>query len=582
MVFGTNSGRVYALHADGGELAWARRQKGEIASTPAIDGGSVFVSSMDGTLTAYGAGAGVPLWSFSTDGSPIESSPLVVDGLVYVGTWAGGLHAVDAATGEQRWRYQAPRRHQGQRGAGERADRGRRLLRQRPRPRPGDGRRALDVHGRDPLLRRPRGARRHDRDRRRRRGGHRARRPRRAPSGGATRPAAPSSTPRPRSPTARAYVGSYNGPSRRSSSPTGRCDGPSTPASASPGSATVVDGVVYTAAPLRARSAPRRTYGLDTRTGAVRFEGRGRPLLARRGRRADAVPDRDAPRLCPPRAHAVSASGSAWPGWPPSSSSPRACSGSGCGGGGSTRAASRARPRASSRPRRPGARPRRALARVRLRRPAHPREPGAPAAPPVPAGLVARRRLAAGVPARPRRRAGHRGNQRRPRDGARPRRWSAPVDRPAARARGVVAGPGGRPRPLHHHPRRRDRPAGRHRRGGLAPARRVGRRVVAAGGRGRGLHRDARGPRHEARRPHRGRALERRGPRRREGEPRALGPERRRRRLLRAGDGLPTLGRPGGLAAREPRAAASRRPGASTPARRSPTGASTSATSTGG
>ena len=63
---------------------------------------------MDGTLTAYGAGAGVPLWSFSTDGSPIESSPLVVDGLVYVGTWAGGLHAVDAATGEQRWRYQAP------------------------------------------------------------------------------------------------------------------------------------------------------------------------------------------------------------------------------------------------------------------------------------------------------------------------------------------------------------------------------------------------------------------------------------------------------------------------------------------
>jgi outer membrane protein assembly factor BamB len=108
VVFGTNSGRVYALDDDDGEVVWARRQKGEIAATPAIAGESVFVSSMDGTLSAYGAGAGVPLWSFATAGSPIESSPLVVDGVVYVGTWAGVLYAVDAATGRERWRFQAP------------------------------------------------------------------------------------------------------------------------------------------------------------------------------------------------------------------------------------------------------------------------------------------------------------------------------------------------------------------------------------------------------------------------------------------------------------------------------------------
>ena len=106
-VIGTNSGRVYAARRRRRLGGLGPAPEGEIASSPAIAGGRAIVGSMGGQLVAYGVGAGTPLWTFST-GSPIESSPLIVDGLVYVGTWAGGLYAVDAATGKQRWRYQAP------------------------------------------------------------------------------------------------------------------------------------------------------------------------------------------------------------------------------------------------------------------------------------------------------------------------------------------------------------------------------------------------------------------------------------------------------------------------------------------
>ena len=107
VVVGTNSGRVYAMDGDTGALRWARRLRGEIASSPAIDGERVIVSSMGGLLRAYGVNGGTVRWTYDT-GSPIESSPLVVGGIVYVGAWNGTLSAIDVATGRTRWTYHAP------------------------------------------------------------------------------------------------------------------------------------------------------------------------------------------------------------------------------------------------------------------------------------------------------------------------------------------------------------------------------------------------------------------------------------------------------------------------------------------
>jgi outer membrane protein assembly factor BamB len=107
VVVGVNSGRVYGLNADTGRIIWARRQKGAIASSPAIDADRVYVSSMDGALTAYTRAHGTPVWRFSTAGSPVESSPLAVGGRVYVGAWNGLLYAIDAETGRVVWSHRA-------------------------------------------------------------------------------------------------------------------------------------------------------------------------------------------------------------------------------------------------------------------------------------------------------------------------------------------------------------------------------------------------------------------------------------------------------------------------------------------
>ena len=56
VVVGNNAGRVYALDTGDGRLRWARRQKGEIAATPAITQDAIFMASMDGSLVALRPG----------------------------------------------------------------------------------------------------------------------------------------------------------------------------------------------------------------------------------------------------------------------------------------------------------------------------------------------------------------------------------------------------------------------------------------------------------------------------------------------------------------------------------------------
>jgi len=107
VVFGTNSGRVFALDAKTGDVRWARRAKGQIASSPAFVGDTVLVADMGGSLTAYDRVRGEVRWRYSTAGSPIETSPLVVEGTAYIGDWNGVLHAVDVTDGSTVWTYQA-------------------------------------------------------------------------------------------------------------------------------------------------------------------------------------------------------------------------------------------------------------------------------------------------------------------------------------------------------------------------------------------------------------------------------------------------------------------------------------------
>jgi len=123
-------GRMYAVDARTGEILWKFATEGErrfearglhgmtpksqtypdvydvFLSSAAVSGGRVFFGSGDGRVYALDAATGALAWKHET-GDVVHASPAVADGTVYVGSWDGRLYALDAATGAQRWAYQA-------------------------------------------------------------------------------------------------------------------------------------------------------------------------------------------------------------------------------------------------------------------------------------------------------------------------------------------------------------------------------------------------------------------------------------------------------------------------------------------
>ena len=99
----TFAGRTVAVDAATGAVIWSR-EGGTKASTPAIAGDRVIVSSHDGTVTAYRRSDGWTLWQLRLD-AKVESSPVAVGDTAYFGATDGRLFAVAVATGRVRWAY---------------------------------------------------------------------------------------------------------------------------------------------------------------------------------------------------------------------------------------------------------------------------------------------------------------------------------------------------------------------------------------------------------------------------------------------------------------------------------------------
>jgi outer membrane protein assembly factor BamB len=98
-------------------LKWSFHTGGQIFSSPAVVGDTVYVGSNDHNLYAVNADSGTLKWKFETR-SRVASSPAVADGVVYFGSFDGNFYAVDANSGTLKWRFQT---------AGERRYSGRRL-----------------------------------------------------------------------------------------------------------------------------------------------------------------------------------------------------------------------------------------------------------------------------------------------------------------------------------------------------------------------------------------------------------------------------------------------------------------------
>ena len=108
-------GSIYAIDAATGKRLWLSSSSFPLFGTPAVEGGTVYVCDGGGFLHALSEGrreggdrdeaarpAGEFLWQVRGHAG-FTASPTVVDGTVYLGTYEGDLHAFDATDGTPLW-----------------------------------------------------------------------------------------------------------------------------------------------------------------------------------------------------------------------------------------------------------------------------------------------------------------------------------------------------------------------------------------------------------------------------------------------------------------------------------------------
>jgi len=102
---GSSDGRLRVFSLFEGSLIWDSYVGGNITSSPAISGGTVFITGND--VRAFDELAGTQKWRFDTSW-PVFSSPAVDDGFVYIGSGNDDtVFAMDVTTGVPKWSYRA-------------------------------------------------------------------------------------------------------------------------------------------------------------------------------------------------------------------------------------------------------------------------------------------------------------------------------------------------------------------------------------------------------------------------------------------------------------------------------------------
>jgi outer membrane protein assembly factor BamB len=111
LIFGSESGSVYALDKRDGSVLWRTSVGSPVLSTPAIAGARAYFTTWDNALHAFDIASGRELWRVDlgrTLGASdyweyYVSSPILADGRLYVGSGDGKLYAIDPATGRIAW-----------------------------------------------------------------------------------------------------------------------------------------------------------------------------------------------------------------------------------------------------------------------------------------------------------------------------------------------------------------------------------------------------------------------------------------------------------------------------------------------
>ncbi|MSU73811.1 hypothetical protein EXS56_01595 [Candidatus Kaiserbacteria bacterium] len=98
ILFGSWDGKMYALHATDGSLAFSFETSTPIFSTPLVIGDTAYMASLDKFLYAIDLDTGRLKWHFLTHGR-IFSTPIIADGSLWIGSNDGRLYELDPKTG---------------------------------------------------------------------------------------------------------------------------------------------------------------------------------------------------------------------------------------------------------------------------------------------------------------------------------------------------------------------------------------------------------------------------------------------------------------------------------------------------
>lgn len=95
-------GRAVALRAKNGHIIWSRNLPSRSESSPMVDSGKMIFGSENGTVYALGTRGGRTIWTYQAAGA-VKASPTLVKGVLYFGDYSGNVQAVGERNGRRIW-----------------------------------------------------------------------------------------------------------------------------------------------------------------------------------------------------------------------------------------------------------------------------------------------------------------------------------------------------------------------------------------------------------------------------------------------------------------------------------------------
>jgi outer membrane protein assembly factor BamB len=99
----SHGGMAVAVNSATGRIEWSRNLSSESESSPLLDQGRLYFGSQNGTVYALNAHTGNVIWTYRAAGS-VKASPTLKNGVLYFGDYSGQVQAISEQTGRRIWR----------------------------------------------------------------------------------------------------------------------------------------------------------------------------------------------------------------------------------------------------------------------------------------------------------------------------------------------------------------------------------------------------------------------------------------------------------------------------------------------